>query len=38
MELLYIIIGVWCGVILAYFEWYKPMSKRIENLENKNKE
>lgn len=33
MELLYIVIGAWCGVILTYFEWYRPMEDRIKTLE-----
>lgn len=33
MELLYIVIGAWIGMILTYIEWYRPMSKRIKDLE-----
>ena len=33
MTLLYIVIGVWIGVVLTYFEWYRPMEKKIKDLE-----
>ncbi len=33
MELLYIVIGAWIGMILTYIEWYRPMVKRIKDLE-----
>jgi len=33
MELLYIVIGAWIGMILTYIEWYRPMAKRIKDLE-----
>jgi hypothetical protein len=33
MELLYIVIGAWIGMILTYVEWYRPMAKRIKDLE-----
>jgi hypothetical protein len=33
MTLLYIVFGMWVGLILTYFEWYRPMAKRIKNLE-----
>ncbi len=33
MELLYVVIGAWIGMLLTYFEWYRPMAKRIKNLE-----
>lgn len=33
MVLLYIVIGMWIGVLFTYFQWYRPMSDRIENLE-----
>lgn len=33
MELLYIVIGMWIGMVLTYFEWYRPMEKRIKDLE-----
>jgi uncharacterized protein YneF (UPF0154 family) len=33
MTLLYIVIGMWIGMIITYFEWYRPMEKKIKNLE-----
>jgi hypothetical protein len=33
MELLYVVIGAWIGMLLTYVEWYRPMDKRIKNLE-----
>ena len=33
MVLLYIVIGIWIGVLFTYFEWYAPMKKRIMELE-----
>ena len=33
MELLYIVFGMWVGMIFTYFEWYRPMKKRVMNLE-----
>ena len=33
MELLYIVIGTWIGIIFTFFQWYKPMSKKIKDLE-----
>ena len=33
MELLYIVFGMWIGVIYTYFQWYKPMSQKIESLQ-----
>ena len=33
MELLYIVIGMWIGMGLTFFEWYRPMEKKINNLE-----
>ena len=32
MELLYIVIGTWIGIIFTFFQWYKPMSKKIKDL------
>ena len=33
MELLYIVIGTWIGVIFTFFQWYIPMEKRLKDLE-----
>ena len=33
MTLLYFILGIWIGMVIAYFEWYVPMAKKIKNLE-----
>ena len=33
MELLYIVFGMWIGVIFTYFQWYRPMEQKIEDLE-----
>ena len=33
MTLLYIVIGAWIGIVLTYFEWYRPMEKKIKDLE-----
>ncbi len=33
MELLYIVLGMWIGVIFTYFQWYRPMAQKIEDLE-----
>ena len=33
MELLYIVFGMWIGVIFTYFQWYRPMAQKIEDLE-----
>ncbi len=33
MTLLYIVIGVWIGIVLTYFEWYRPMEMKIKDLE-----
>jgi hypothetical protein len=33
MTLLYIVIGMWFGMIIAYFEWYVPMYRKIKDLE-----
>jgi hypothetical protein len=33
MELSYIVIGIWIGMLIAYFEWYVPMYKKIKDLE-----
>ena len=33
MELLYIVIGMWIGMILTYFEWYRPMEQKIKDLQ-----
>ena len=33
MELLYIVIGMWIGMGLTFFEWYRPMEKKIKDLE-----
>ncbi len=33
MTLLYIVIGAWIGIVLTYFEWYRPMAKKIKDLE-----
>ena len=32
MELLYIVLGMWIGIIFTYFQWYRPMSEKIEDL------
>jgi hypothetical protein len=29
----YILFGIWIGMLIAYFEWYVPMYKKIKNLE-----
>ena len=34
MELLYIVIGMWIGMVFTFFQWYRPMSERIKNLED----
>ncbi len=33
MELLYIILGTWIGLIFTFFQWYIPMEKKINDLE-----
>ena len=33
MIILYIVFGMWIGVIYTYFQWYKPMSQKIESLQ-----
>ena len=33
MVLLYIVIGMWIGMVLTYIQWYRPMSEKIKNLE-----
>ena len=33
MELLYIVIGVWIGVLFTFFQWYIPMEKKLNDLE-----
>jgi len=33
MTLLYIVIGIWIGMVITYFEWYRPMEKKIKDLE-----
>jgi hypothetical protein len=33
MTLLYIVIGMWIGMGLTFFEWYRPMKKKIKDLE-----
>ena len=33
MTLLYIVIGMWIGMGLTFFEWYRPMEKKIKYLE-----
>ena len=33
MTLLYTIIGIWIGMVITYFEWYRPMEKKIKDLE-----
>lgn len=33
MTLLYIVIGMWIGMGLTFFEWYRPMEKKIKDLE-----
>ena len=33
MELLYIVIGMWIGMVFTFFQWYRPMAKKIEDLE-----
>jgi len=33
MTLLYIVIGAWIGMLLTFFEWYRPMEKKIKDLE-----
>ena len=33
MELLYIVIGMWIGVIFTFFQWYIPMEKKLNDLE-----
>ena len=33
MELLYIVIGMWAGMLITFFSWYRPMSEKIKNLE-----
>ena len=34
MTLLYIVIGMWIGMGLTFFEWYRPMEKKIKDLED----
>ena len=29
----YILFGIWIGMVIAYFEWYVPMYKKIKDLE-----
>lgn len=33
MTLLYIVIGAWIGTVITYFKWYRPMEKKIKDLE-----
>ena len=33
MTLLYILIGIWIGVIFTFFQWYIPMEKKLNDLE-----
>lgn len=33
MELLYIVIGMWLGMITTFVQWYRPMNKKIKDLE-----
>ena len=33
MTLLYFVLGIEIGMVIAYYEWYKPMSKKIKDLE-----
>jgi hypothetical protein len=33
MTLLYTVIGIWIGMVITYFEWYRPMEKKIKDLE-----
>ena len=33
MTLLYIVIGIWIGMVITYFEWYVPMYRKIKDLE-----
>ena len=33
MTLLYIVFGMWIGVILTYLEWYRPMAQKIKDLQ-----
>jgi len=33
MELLYIVLGTWIGIVFTYFQWYRPMDEKIKNLE-----
>ena len=33
MELLYIILGTWIGLIFTFFQWYITMEKKINDLE-----
>ena len=33
MELLYIVFGMYIGVLFTFFQWYRPMEKKINNLE-----
>ena len=37
MTLLYTVIGAWIGIVLTYFEWYRPMEKKIKDLEKVDK-
>ena len=29
----YILFGIWIGMVIAYFEWYRPMEIKIKDLE-----
>jgi hypothetical protein len=33
MEILYIVFGMWIGVVFTFFQWYRPMDEKIKNLE-----
>ena len=33
MTLLYIVIGMWIGMVFTFFQWYRPMAEKIKNLE-----
>ena len=33
MTLLYIMFGMWIGVVFTYFEWYRPMAQKIRDLQ-----
>ena len=33
MTLIYIVLGMWIGMIFTFFQWYRPMEQKIKDLQ-----